>query len=237
MLSGSPNIQIPAHVAHMVRIFENHQPPQGNPVPVYWDSFFVYFKATRKYYAGVTKNFKEYLSGILNKNSAKHKSLPKALLYQLQNSDDIEFIVTSRNMRTDVEKAFSQIGIQRVSTKMGEGEFTRKMMFKVYSPLYKVTRYIVTDANADKEDIIKSVNKAFKHWLDSGSSQYHHLRITLRTATNSLKEINARVFKDTDIVEPVRSMVDVAPNKHRTMVIDYNIQAAKDFLLSTTGVR
>lgn len=237
MITGSPDIIIPFNISHMVRVFENNEPPKDNPVPIYWDCFFVYFKATRLYYAGVTCRFKEYLAAINNPNSVRHKALPKALLKQLKNSTDFQFIVTNRSMRNDVEQAFSKMGIRRVATKMGEGDGGSKVLFKVYSPLYKVSRFVITDHDAKPEDIIRAANKAFSYWLASPSLKDHHLRITLRTATNSLKEINNQVFKEDAMVSRISVLDNIPYNKHRQIAVDENIAAAKRFLLSTTGVR
>lgn len=237
MITGSPNIVIPHHVSHMVRVFENNEPPKDNPIPVYWDCFLVYFKATRRYYSGITCRFGEYLAAINNPNCVRYKALPKALLKQLKNSTDIQFIVTSRSMRNDVEAALSKIGVLRIATKMGEGDSGPKALFSVYSPYYKVTRFIVTEESATSEEIVKTANIGFAYWLRSASQQNHHLRITLRTATNSLKEINTQVFKEDAVVTRVSSMSHIPVNMHRQISIDENINAAKRFLLATTGVR
>lgn len=235
MVTGYPDIVIPNEVSHMVRVFVDNEPPKDNPVPVYWDCFMVYFKATRMYYSGITCRYKDYLNAINSPGSTKYKALPKALLKQLSNSTDFQFIVTSRGMRNDVEGALRKIGVLRVATKMGECLTNPRTMYRVHNPTLNVCRYIVTDCDASVEDIIKATNTAFRYWLQSPSRRHYDLRITLRTATNSLSKTNSQVFGEGSIVTPVMGMTHIAVNKHRQMVVDANIRAAEQFLKYTTG--
>lgn len=208
--------------------------PVGN-IPGGWNCITIFHPATKQYYSTKSINPLHYEEIVRLRSEPRWTRIAVALRKMLDHHPEYQFFIMPHQARSHVEGWLTGQGMQRIATCMGEGETSDALvLFKVYSPYNKMTRYVTAANSASKEKIIKQANSAFAAWLASGTRMNRHERETMRVAARSKFLTNTKVFEDSSIVARTNLLIGRTPNQFRALCTEMNIQAVREFILNTT---
>lgn len=204
-------------------------------VPKGWAGILIFHPATGQYYSTKSKEPLHYEKIVRLRLEPRWSDIAVALQKMLQHHRDFQFFILPVQARPEVEGWLASQGHHRVSTMMGEGETGGILvLFKVYSPYNKMTRYVTTLSSTPKEKIIKQANAGFAAWLSSGTKMNRHERETMRVAARSKFFTNTKVFEDNSLVTSTNLLDNHTPNEFRAICAEMNIRAVREFILETT---
>ena len=207
--------------------------PVGN-LPGGWNCITIFHPATKQYYSTKSINPLHYEEIVRLRLEPRWTRIAVALRKMLDHHPEYQFFIMPHQARPHVEGWLSSSGMRRIATCMGEGESNDLLvLFKVYSPYNKMTRYVTAASSAPKEKIIKQANSGFAAWLGSGTRMNRHERETMRVAARSKFLTNTKVFEDSSIVARTNLLIGRTPNQYRALCTEMNIRAVREFILST----
>lgn len=209
---------------------------RSRDLPPGWESFIIYHPATNQYYSSKSVGPLQYYDLVRTKQPwHRWDKVAHALRQMLETSSTFQFFVLNLRSRAIVEGYLANIGLRRVNTKMGDVTGQEHVLFRVYSPLNKITRYAVAPISTPREELIEKVNVSMAKWLGSHTRVNQQLRKTMRVALRSQFDINRSVFEKESIVTATNKLVGKKHNEFRVISMHENIQAIGDFVRATTG--
>ena len=208
--------------------------PVGS-VPGGWNCITIFHPSTKQYYSTKSDKPLQYEEIVRLRLEPRWERIAVALRKMIEHHPEYQFFIMPHQARHYVEGWLSSQGMQRVATRMGEGRSDDLLvLFKVYSPYNKMTRYVTTASTTPKEKIIKQANAGFAAWLGSGTRMNRHERETMRVAARSKFLTNTKVFEDSSIVARTNLLIGRTPNQFRALCTEMNIKAVREFIMNTT---
>ena len=205
----------------------------SSDVPLAWTGIIVYHPATKSFYSTTSKEPFAYEEIIRKHLEPRWSKIAIGLRRLLARHEDFQFFVMPLVARTFVEEWLWNNGNKRISTLMGEGAEPDRVIWQVYSPYNRFTRYVSAVADAKREDVIKQANSGLAQWLGSPSKTSRHERLTMQVALRSRVEVNREVFEPTALVNKTNLLNGQPHNAYRSVCMTHNAKAIKDFILNT----
>jgi hypothetical protein len=204
-------------------------------IPPGWDGLVIYHPATNQYYSTKSINPVQYYELLKTQYpDSVWKSVAVPLKLMLSSHPDFQMFVLHRRSREVVEKWFADNGKIRVTTKMGQAAEAQHVMFKVFSPYNKFTRYVTAPVDTPKEKLIEQANKSMGKWLGSNSKLHNNERTTMRVALRSLFQPNMEVFEPESVVTSTNYLSQAHHGQFRRISQNKNMEAIREFIRNTT---
>lgn len=227
-----PRLEIPAEFKVLVR--EVVDGTGIGPIPRGWTGILIYHPATAQYYATTSRTPMTYEEIIRLRIEPRWSRIAIALRKMLEHTPEYQFFILPMQARPTIERWLSHNGKRRIATKMGEAQVGRHVLFEVYSPYNKITRYVSAPSTISREDIISLANISLARWLKSSTTIHKHERETMRIALRSKFAVNGKVFESESVVNPTNLLEGHNSNEYRTISSDLNFKAIQHFIASTT---
>jgi hypothetical protein len=227
-------IVIPDRLRMYVR--EIASPPVQDVVPPGWSGIIVYHPATNQYYSSKTVRPFDYFNLLRSRQPEKKwEDLAVSLKQMLAINHTFQFFVLHTKSRDIVEGWMAEMGKRRISTRMGDTATQEHILFKVYSPFNKVTRYITAPLTTPHEKIIAQANTSISTWLKSHSRMNQELRKNMRVALRCVFGAVPVIFEPESVVSSTNKLVGKKHNEFRAITTHENLQAMMDFARATQG--
>jgi hypothetical protein len=209
---------------------------RGADIPPGWDGIIIYHPATNQYYSSKTINPWEY-SDMLRSRSPQSlwATVAVALREMLDTHRQFQMFILNRKARGVVETWLAEIGKKRVATKMGQAANGVHVMFKVYSPFNKFTRYVTAPGDTPNEKLIEQANRSIKIWLGSAANKNSNERQTIRVALRYFTSSSTEAFEDKSVVSRTNLLNGYKHNEFRIVTQRQNLTAIREFVSNTTG--
>ncbi|BAW19161.1 hypothetical protein [Ralstonia phage RP31] len=207
---------------------------QKGDIP-FWKGIMVYHPSTGQYYATWAKNPLAYYSTLRTRFGPKWDKVALTVHQMLEHNTEFQFFVLPIHGRPTVEQWMALQGKKRVATMRGDAAEQIHVLFQVYSPFNKVTRFVCAPGDTPKDVVIKKANESMLRWLGSPAKQNKHERDTMRIALRTLFSNKTNPFETTAQVIRTNQFANVKHNEFTSRVTQLNLQAIRNFILDTTG--
>lgn len=211
-------------------------PSAQSAVPPGWTGIIVYHPPTNQYYSSKTVHPFDYFDLLKTKlPESKWEDLAASLKQMLSSNHVFQFFVLHTKSRAIVEGWMAEMGKRRISTRMGDTATQEHVLFKVYSPFNKVTRYITAPVSTPQEEIITQANTSIARWLKSHSKMNQELRKNMRVALRCVFGAVPAVFEPESVISRTNKLAGKKHNEFRAITTHENIEAIMDFARMTQG--
>ena len=202
-------------------------------IPKGWEGILIFHPATGQYYSTKSENPLKYEEIVRLRLEPRWSDIAVALQKMLNHHRDFQFFILPVQARPEIERWLASQGHRRISTMMGEGAAEPRALFKVYSPINKVTRYVVALPSSSRVKIIAQANAAMGTWLASPIRRNQSERKNMLIALRSRNAINTKIFEKGSEITRTDLLVGKRDNEYRTICMDMNLQAIREFIRST----
>lgn len=206
-----------------------------NVIPKGWEGILIFHPATGQYYSTKSKDPIKYEEIIRLRLKPRWENIAVSLQKMLNYHPDFQFFVLPVQARPQIEQWMASLGHRRIATMMGEGAGEPRVLFKVYSPFNKVSRYVVASPTLSKTKIIAQANTALSTWLSSPVSRNQSERTSMCVALRSLNIVNSKVFEEESIITKTNLLFGYRDNEYRTVCTKMNLMATKEFIQNTVS--
>lgn len=230
-LVAYPELIFAPSVASFIREIVDGKPVTN--IPKGWTGILIYHNATGQYYSTKSVKPMEYEEIIRERKEPRWSGIAIALHSLLKQDSQYQFFILPLQARPAIEKWLADHGKRRVATRMGEAAKVEHVLFKVYSPYNKFTRFVAAPSDTIPAKIITKANAGLLQWLKAQTNIHKHERDTMRVALRGKITNNVKVFDRESVITHSHFLSGSKHNQFRTIVTELNFNAIRDFILAT----